>query len=86
MLADLDGDGEARTGNLPNPGQIDDGDDDLLAETTALLNISLQLIVTSLWKDLHSINFSLFSISKSTSVNRVLVHKTSVADIEHILC
>ena len=27
MLADRDGDGEAGTGNWPNPGQIDDNDD-----------------------------------------------------------
>ena len=29
MLADRDGDGEAGTGNVSNPGQIDDDDDEL---------------------------------------------------------
>ena len=29
MLADRDGDGEAETGNLSNPGQMDDDDDSI---------------------------------------------------------
>ena len=33
MMADRDGDSEAGTGNLPNPGQIDD-DDELMKYTT----------------------------------------------------